>query len=147
MDIKKIVVGTVIGGVVLYVMGFVFWEMLFADFFAANDGSATGVDREVPIMWAMILGTLIYAEAITFGVDSRNATSLVEGAIIGAVIGVWIWGTADLIIYSLTHLNTLTGAIADIVLEGVRGGIAGAVVALVLGRMGASGSSTPAASD
>ena len=138
MDIKKISIGAIVGAIVLYVMGFVFWQMLFADFFDANSGAATGVDREVPVHWAMILGTLIYAEAIAFGIDSRKAVSLVDGAIIGGVIGVWIWGTADLIIYSLTHLNTLTGAIADIVLEGVRGAIAGAVVALVLGKVGGS---------
>ena len=147
MDIKKIGIGAVVGGIVLYVMGYVFWEMLFADFFAANSGSATGVDREAPILWAMILGTLIYAEAIAVGVDSRNATSLIDGAIIGAVVGVWIWGTADLILYGLTHLNTLTGAIADIVLEGVRGAIAGAVIALVAGKLGASGAPSAPASD
>ena len=144
MDIKKITIGAVVGAVVLYIMGFVFWQMLFADFFAANSGSATGVDREAPVLWAMILGTLIYGEAIAFGVDSRKAVSLVDGAIIGGVIGIWIWGTADFILYSLTHLNTLTGAIADIVLEGIRGAIAGAVVALVLGKIGASG---PAAAE
>ena len=147
MDIKKIAIGTVVGGIVLYVLGFLIWEMLFADFFEANSGTATGVDREVPVMWAMILGTLIYAEAITFGIDSRNAVSIVDGAIIGAVIGIWIWGTADLIIYSLTHLNTLTNVVADIVLEGVRGAIAGAVVALVLSKVGAPGSAPTAAAD
>ena len=144
MDIKRISIGTIVGGVVLYVLGFVFWEMLFADFFAANDGTATGVDREVPVMWAMILGTLIYAEAITFGIEARKAVTLVSGAVVGGVIGVWIWGTADLIIYSLTYLNQLPNVIADIVLEGLRGAIAGAVVALVLSKIGGSGSADTA---
>ena len=142
MDIKKIAIGTVVGAVVLYALGYLIWGMLFTDFFEGQAGSATGVDRETPILWAMILGTLIYAEAITIGVDARKATSIVDGAIVGAVVGAWIWGTVDFVLYGLTNLNTLTGAIADIVLEVVRAAIAGAVVALVMSKLG---SSAPAA--
>ena len=136
MDIKRISIGTLVGLIVLYALGFVFWEMLFADFFAANSGTATGVDREAPILWALILGTLLYAELITLGLESRGATSLADGAMVGAVVGFLVWGTADLIIFSLTNLGTLTSTIADIVLEAVRGGIAGAVIALVLSKLG-----------
>ena len=99
------------------------------------------------MLWAMVLGTLIYAEAITFGVEARKAVTLGSGALVGAVMGVWIWGTADLIIYGLTNINTLTGAIADIVLEGVRGAVAGAVVALVLSKVGGSESTAAPAAD
>ena len=136
MDIKRVSIGTLVGLIVLYALGFVFWEMLFADFFAANSGTATGVEREAPILWALILGTLIYAELITLALESRGATSLVDAAMVGAVVGIGVWGTADLIIFSITNLNTLTGAIADIVLEGVRAGIAGAVIAVVLSKLG-----------
>ena len=136
MDIKRISIGTLVGLIVLYALGFVFWEMLFADFFAANSGTATGVDREAPILWALILGTLLYAGLIALALDSRGATSLVDGAIVGAVVGFLVWGTADLTIFSLTNLNTLTAVIADIVLEAVRAGIAGAVIAVVLSKLG-----------
>ena len=136
MDKKKIAIGTLVGFVVLYALGFAFWQVLFTDFFAANEGSATGVDRETPILWAMILGTLFYAKAISLALDSRGSTSLMDGAMVGATVGILLWGTVDFILFGLTNLNTLTGAIADIVLEGVRAGIAGAVVAFVGSKMG-----------
>jgi hypothetical protein len=55
---------------------------------------------------------------------------------VGAVVGLLLWGTVDFVFYGYFNLNTLTGVIADIVLEGVRGGIAGAVIAGVLAKVG-----------
>ena len=137
MDLKRISIGTLVGLVVLYALGWLFWEMLFADFFAANQSSATGVDREAPILWAMILGTLMYAELVTLALVSRGRNlSLIDGAKVGAVVGLLLWGTADFILFGLTNLSTLTGTIGDTLLEAVRGGVAGAIIALVLSKVG-----------
>jgi hypothetical protein len=137
MDLKRISIGTLVGLVVLYALGWLFWGMLFADFFTANEGSATGVDREAPILWAMILGTLMYAKLVTLALVSRGENlSLVDGAKAGAVVGLLLWGTADFILFGLSNLNTLTGTIADTLLEAVRGGVAGAIIALVLSKVG-----------
>ena len=137
MDIKRISIGTLVGLVVLYALGYLFWGMLFVDFFAANEGSATGVERESPILWAMILGTLMYAKLVTLALESRGGNlSLVDGAKVGAVVGLLLWGTADFVLFGLTNLSTLTGAIADTLLEAVRAGVAGAIIALVLTKVG-----------
>lgn len=137
MDIKRLIIGSITGLVVLYVVGYVIWEMLLVDFFAANAGSAQGVAREEQILWAVLVGTLCYATLLTMTIEARSgATSLVDGAKAGAVVGLLLWGTVDFLFYGYFNLNNLTGAIADIVLEGVRGGIGGAVIALVLGKLG-----------
>ena len=39
MDTKKIVTGTLVGGVVLYAVGFILFQNLFAGFYAANSGN------------------------------------------------------------------------------------------------------------
>jgi len=136
---KRIGIGTLVGLVVLYAIGWVFWEMLFADFFEANAGSATGLDRETPILWAALVGTLMYAKLLTLALESQGTdNSLVDGAKVGAVIGILVWGTADFTLFGLTNMNSLTGAVADTLLEGVRGGIAGAVVAAVLAKVGSA---------
>ena len=142
MDLKRIGIGTLVGLVVLYALGMLFWEILFQDFFAANRGSATGVEREAPILWAMILGTALYAKLLTLVLVSRGGNlSLVDGAKAGAMVGFLLWGTSDFILFGLTNLSTLTGAVADTLLEAVRGGVAGAIIALVLSKVG-SGQST-----
>lgn len=137
MNIKRMGIGTLVGAVTLYLLGMLIWGVLFSDFFDANSGSAVGVDREAPILWAVIVGTLAYAKLLTFGLEWKGASnSLVEGVKVGVVVGALLWGTADFVLYGYTNLSTLTGAIADTVLEGVRGGIAGGVIAFVLSKVG-----------
>ena len=136
MNIKRLVIGSVVGTVVLYFVGMLIWIVLFADFFDANTGSAMGVDREAMIVWSVVLGTLCYAVLLTLGLEVSGKKGVGGGILVGAVVGVLIWGTADFILYGITNLNTLTGAVADVVLEGVRGAIGGAVVALTLGFVG-----------
>jgi hypothetical protein len=137
MNIKRLGIGSVVGTVVLYLLGMLIWENLFSDFFDANAGSAVGVDREAPILWAVILGTLFYGVLITMVLESQSASkSLVDGLKAGVIVGALLWGTADFILYGFTNLSNLTGTVADTLLEGVRGGITGAVVAVVLGKVG-----------
>jgi hypothetical protein len=137
MDIKRLSIGSVAGLVVMYGAGMLLWDMLFADFFAANVGSAEGVGRDAPIVWAVALGTLMYACLITMTIDARSGTtSLMDGMKVGATIGVLLWGTADFVMYGYMNLNNLTATIADIVLEAVRGGIGGAGIAFALSKLG-----------
>lgn len=137
MNIKRLSIGSVVGAITLYLLGMLIWVILFADFFDANSGSAVGVDRDTPIIWALIIGSLFYAVLLTLALESRSTSnSLVDGLMIGAVVGALLWGTADFVIYGITNLNNLTATIADILLEGVRGGLAGGVVAVVLSKVG-----------
>ena len=137
MNIKRMTIGTIVGGIVLYILGVVIWQMLFADFFAANAGSATGVAKEMPVIWAIALGSLLYAKLITYVLETGSGTkSVMDGLKAGAVVGLLLWGTVDFIYYGYFNLNNLTGVIADTVLEGVRGGIVGAVIAGVLAKVG-----------
>ena len=136
MNIKRMGIGTVVGAITLYLLGMLIWQVLFADFFDANSGSAVGVERETPILWAVIVGTLAYAKLLTFALESQSGKTLVDGLKVGAMVGALLWCTADFILFGFTNLSTLTGAIADTVLEGVRGGIAGGVIAFVLSKVG-----------
>lgn len=139
MDIKRLSIGSITGLVVLYVLGVVFWEMLFADFFEANSGTDLDVTRENEIVWATVIGTLFYAVLITLMTEARSGkASLMDGLMTGAIVGFLLWGTADFIFYGFLTLSNLTATIADTILEGVRGGITGAVIALVLGKIGDS---------
>jgi hypothetical protein len=137
MNIKRLGIGSAVGAITLYLLGMLIWQTLFAEFFDANSGSAVGVDREAPIIWAVMVGTLFYAVLLTLSLESSSASkSLVEGLKVGVVVGALLWGTADFVMYGITNLNTLTGVVADTLLEGIRGGIAGGVIAMVLSKVG-----------
>jgi hypothetical protein len=136
MNMKRVSIGSIVGLVAIYVLGIVFWEMLFADFFAANVGSAEGVDRAEQIIWAGALGSLFYACLITLMMEARGSASLIDGAKTGAIVGFLLWGTADFILFANTNLTNFNGTIADAVVEGVRGGLVGAIIAMVLSKVG-----------
>jgi len=71
VEIKRFIIGTVVGGIALYILGYVIWELVFADFFAANDGSAIGVAKDPQVIWALALGSLCYAALLTLAIGTR----------------------------------------------------------------------------
>jgi hypothetical protein len=142
MDVKRFLVGMIAGGVALYATGYLIFIVTFAGFYAANVGSATGVDRSIQLQWAEALASLAYAALITFALGNRpEARSLGAGARTGAIVGFLLWLTADFYFYGATNVANLTRTIVDPLLEFVHGGIGGAVIAAVLGRISPAGRS------
>ena len=136
MDIKRLIIGTVVGAITLYIIGYVIWELAFADFFAANAGSATGVYRDTQVIWALALGTLSYAVLLTLAIVTRaGSTTIVEGLKVGAIVGFLMWFGVDFIHYGIGNVSNLTATLVDSLLELIRAGISGAVIAAVLGKI------------
>ena len=136
MDIKRFIIGTIVGGIALYILGYVMFNLAFADFFAANAGSATGAWKDPQVIWAIALGTLSYAALITLAIGTRaGSTTIVEGLKVGAIVGFLMWFSADMIFYGIWNVWNLTAASVDTLLELVRGGIGGAVIAAVLAKI------------
>ena len=134
MDLKRFLTGTVVGGVVLFVLGWLFWMVLFAGFFEGVAGSVTGAVKEPPVMWAFILGTLILAALYTLVIRWRGDSTVMDGLKTGALVGFLLWFGVDIILFSVWNITTLTSAIADSILELVRTGIAGAAIVAVAGK-------------
>lgn len=136
MNAKQWVIGTVVGGVVVYVLGYVIWNVLLADFFAANAGTATGVDRAEQIVWAVAVGSLTYAALLMYALAPRaGSLNVAGGATTGAIVGLLLWATADFTLYGVENVSNLTATIADPLLELVRGAITGAVLAAVVPKL------------
>lgn len=136
MDSKRFALATLVGGLVVWGVGYLIFNMAFGGFYDANAGSATGVDRAANLQWAVALGSMAYAALITYTLGRRNgAFSLSEGVQVGAIVGFLLWFTVDFVFYGSTNLMNLTRTIVDPLLEIVRGGISGAVIAMVLARV------------
>jgi hypothetical protein len=103
-------------------VGYLIWGLVFADFFAANAGSATGVARDATLQWAIALGSLFLAVLITLAVSGAGSSSVGEGFKLGATVGFLVWFGMDF---------SLLGVVLS--------GIGGAVIAVVLGRNGQPG--------
>jgi hypothetical protein len=136
MNTRQWVVGTIGGGVVLFALGYIIFEVLLGDFYAANGGSATGVEREPQILWALAIGALAYAALILVAIKAHTGSlSVATGMKAGATVGFLLWLCADFTLYGITNLNNLTLTIVDPLVELVHGGITGAVVAAFLPKL------------
>ena len=135
MDARRLVIGTILGGIVVYALGYLIFILAFGSFYAANAGSATGVIREPEIAWAVFVGSCAYAALITVMIGAtRGSTG--DAIKSGAVAGFLLWVTADFILYGSTNLQNLTRTAVDPVLELFRGGIAGGIIGLILAKVG-----------
>jgi hypothetical protein len=137
MNIKRLSIGTVVGAIALYLLGYLIWEVLFKGYFDAQAGPVVGVYRTVPVMWALILANVLYGLLLTYVLErGSGSASIVDGVTAGVIVGLLAWGMSDIIHYAFTNVGTLNSAIADALLEGVHAGISGGIVAAVLGKIG-----------
>ena len=134
MDAKRFVLGTVVGGLVLFGLGYLIWEVLFGGFFAANAGPATGVAREPWVLWAVIAGNLSMGALITVVLGWARASSVGAAVRVAATAGFLIWLGVDLTLYGVWNVSNLTATIVDPFLELVHFGITGGVIAAVTGK-------------
>jgi len=65
MTTQKLLVGTIVGWVVLFFLGYLIFGILMADFFRANAGTATGVEKMPFNLVSIGIGQLASAGALT----------------------------------------------------------------------------------
>lgn len=134
MSTQRCLLGTVVGGVVLFFLGYGLYGVLLASFFEANMGSATGVNRETIDFVALGIGQLMWGGVLTVLVGWKKAASAVEGLRVGVIAGLLFFLGFDLTLYASTNISNLTSALADVVVATILFGITGAIVAVVVGQ-------------
>jgi hypothetical protein len=137
MNAKKRISATLAGFVVFFLLGWLFYGILLVDFYAANQGSATGVmrsDSEM-VFWALALGNLfqVYLLVYIFG-KWANITTFGGGFQAGALIGLIFGSGYNFTMYGTTNIMNLTGTLVDVFVIALMMAITGGVVGFVLGR-------------
>lgn len=135
---KKFVLATIAGGITLFILGYVFYELLLGGFFEANGGTATGVMKEAPVFWAVLLGELGAAALITLVLGWTGASGAGDGFKTAATVGFLVAFSINFIIFGVMNISNLTAVIVDLPVAAIRWGIAGAVI----GMMGSKGEAT-----
>ena len=139
MDTKRILIGTLVGGVAMYALGYLIFELAFGGFYATNVGSASGVFRDSDLQWAVALGSLSLAALVTLAIESRpGPLTIGKGFSTAAVVGFLLWLGVDFIRYGGTNVPNLRRNLVDPLLEIVRNGAVGAIIAAVLARIAKS---------
>jgi hypothetical protein len=134
MTTQRCVLGTVVGGIILFVVGYLIYGVAFVSFFQANAGSATGVQRESPDFVALAIGQILWGGLLTL-VLGWTRTSTVGAAVkTGAIVGLLFFLGNGLTLYATTNISTLNAAIVDAILAMILFAIAAAAIVPVLGR-------------
>ena len=133
MAAKKLTMATLAGGVAAIVVGHLFYGMLMVDFYATNVGSATGVYKEVPIWWSLILGQVLFAGFLTMIMGWRGDSSAGAGLKTGALVGLVLGLSLNFTFYGTANIANLTATLVDPIIVVIQTGITGAVIGTVLG--------------
>ena len=138
MNTKKFLIGGLVGGIVYFFLGYLFYGKLLSDFFQKNAGTASGVDRAMDQFewWALILGNILSGCLLSYVFGKSNVSSVGSGLATGAAIGLLTAAAHGFITYGVSNLMTTTGLLGDICTFTVISGITGAVVGWVCGLVG-----------
>jgi hypothetical protein len=135
MDAKRFLIGTVVGAVVLFFVGYLLFNTILGGFYAANAGSATGVTRTPLLLWSIAIGCVGLAALLCYCMGNRAAASLAGGAQVGAIVGLLAAVFMDFVVYGTQNVANLTLTLVDPIAEAVHSGIGGAVIGLVLSKI------------
>jgi len=145
MDITRLAIGTIVGGITLYIVGYLIFDMALANFYAESLIDVDGAYRDAPVQWLQAVGNLLLGALVTLGIMSRAGTpSIAGGFAIGALIGFLAWGGADFSLVALMNVWSPTIVLIDPLVEAIHHGTAGAVIAAVLARVPKSSAIRPA---
>jgi len=139
MDSKRFLTGTVVGGIVIFGLGYLVYGMALKSFYDANMGTATGVSREAPLLWAVAVGSFCQAAFLTLVIGWSGASTAAAGFRIGAMTGLLVAASVDFIMYGTSNVSNMTLTIVDPLITLIVVGLLGAVIAAVAGRKPAAG--------
>ena len=135
MTARQFATGTIVGAATLSATGYLMFWIALGNFYAyaLKAGSATGVPRDAPLVWAVALGALSYSALLTLAIGNRlGSPAIGAGVKVGAVVGFLVWFTADFMLYGISNVLNLTSTLIDPLLEVVPGAVAGGAIAVVL---------------
>jgi uncharacterized membrane protein len=134
MNTKKFLIGGIVGGVVYFLLGWLFYSNLLAQYFHDHPGTVIA-DKPMDqfIWWALILGNLLSGFLLAYVFSKSNVSSLSSGLITGGILGLLISGSFDLITYATSNIISKHGACADVATFTVISAITGAIVGALMG--------------
>ena len=130
---KRFLIGTVAGGFALFLLGGLIYEVILGGFYEANLGSATGVLREVPIWWALVVSQLGLGAVLTYVFLHADVTTAADGLRTGAIFGILFGIAMAFDLYGVTNWSNITVAFVEPFVTTVRFALGGAVIGWTLG--------------
>lgn len=135
MDIKKLLTGGIVGGILFFALGYLIYGNLLTGFMQKHPGTASGVDRAMEDIQFLYLaiGNLAMGFLLAYIFVRSNVNSMAAGLFTGGVVGALVSVGADCVMYATTNVISKTAMAADVAAMTVMCAIVGAVVGMVMG--------------
>jgi hypothetical protein len=131
----KILRGTVFGGIVYFLLGWLFYGILLMDFFSANMNQCANKPDGGMIWWAMIVSNLVTALLLTLILRWSGAKSIIDGLKTGALFGILLTLSFDLSSWSMTTMyNNFGTLVADVAVSTLILAVEGMIIVLLWGK-------------
>ncbi len=132
---KKVMIGSVVGGVVAFFLGWVIFGMLLSGFYKANMTVYEGLMIDPPNMVGIAIGNLMWCVLLAVLFNKMGIADLVQGAIWGGLTFFLVMGGMDLFFWASMNLYSPMGLAVDVVANTCFGAIMGAVIAFVMSKI------------
>ena len=124
----KTLIAAAAGGLILFLTGGLVYALLLKDFFTVD------VTRDTANLLYIVPGELVFGCLLAWVLSCCGASTVLDGAKYGALIGFLIALGYGLIMYGATTITDLTHYLVEAVVWAVRFACAGAVIGWWYGR-------------
>ena len=131
---KNVILAILAGGIAFFVVGGIVYEVILGGFYEANLGSATGVNRDVPVFWALALSQFALAALVAYVFHYADVTTAGNGLKVGALFGLLLGIAISFNLYSVTNWSNAIVAFAEPVVSAVRVALVGSLMGWILSR-------------
>ena len=134
MSNTKLIVCTIAGGVVFFLLSWLIYGNLLISFMYHNTGKAGHrINRKEMEFLYLIAGNLLQGLLFAFIFIKGNVNTWIAGLIRGGIIGFLMVASIDAVTYGTTFILSKKGMLADVLAFTVISAIAGAVIAVIIG--------------
>ena len=126
MNAKNLIISSVVGSLVYFMLGYLFYGVLFTNIYPPSDNEN---------LLLVYLGCLTFCILLAYiFLQWAGIKDPMSGGKAGAIVGTLYGAGMNFFMYS-SQVPNYTNMITDIVINGIMGAIAGAVIAFVIGRL------------
>jgi hypothetical protein len=135
MDIKKLLIGGIAGGVAYFLLGWLVYGILLMDFMNNHTGTAGNVARAEPDFMYLIIGNLAMGFLMTYIFIKANVSGFASGIMTGGILGLLTGVGYDCMIYATTTIMSKTGMAADVAGTTLMSAVVGGIIAILIGLL------------
>ena len=129
MNTKKIVVGSLAGGLAYFLLGWVVYGILMKDYCATNMNQTGMRKEEEMILWAIGVSNIAFAMLLALIFSWSNTSSILNATKMAAIIGLLVSISIDLSFYAMTTMyQSRSIIIVDVIVNTILTAIVGAIV-------------------